>query len=182
MADLARRERARLNALLKRLTRLSAAELAREDLRDRGLSFHAGVPYFEKTLGLFRGLAQSDLRRVPSNYLKIVADHAEQALAQFDAILQFTGEAVEQPGQVRNHMIAEVRDFYRVIYDDVALVVTRSSSQLKHGVRAPWYAGMPLAALMLIVIVVLVGYAYRYTNLGYLAREFLDTLRDLGRE
>jgi hypothetical protein len=47
---------------------------------------------------------------VPSAYLKVVADHAEQSLAQFEAILRFSGEGLANPQEVRNHLIGEVRD------------------------------------------------------------------------
>jgi hypothetical protein len=82
-----RSERSRLKASLKKLDQLKPVALAREDLHPRNLSFRSGLPYFERTLGLFHGLGRGNLAKVPSAYARIVADHAERALTQFEEIL-----------------------------------------------------------------------------------------------
>src|ERR1700682_3742035 len=92
-----RTERSRLKASLKKLHALTPADLVREDLQHCKLSFRGGLPYLERTLGLFRGLGHGKLAKVPSAYLKIVADHAERSAAQFDEILRFTGEGLANP-------------------------------------------------------------------------------------
>jgi hypothetical protein len=179
MASSARNERARLAAALKQLSAIRTADLARDDLRERDLSFRGGLAYFEKTLELFRQLERSNLRQIPSQYLKIVADHAERALAQFHEILRFSGEGVEDPAAVRSHLIGEVRDSYRNIHDDVALVVQRPLSELERSITAPWYAGMPLAALLLAVFAGCVWVAYRFTPAAQMAQDFMHMLRSL---
>ncbi len=179
MASLARNERARLSAALKKIGTIKLADLVRDDLRERDLSFRGGMDYFEKTLDLFRQLERSNLRRIPSQYLKIVADHSERALAQFEEILHFTGEGIEDPAAVRSHLIGEVRDSYRNIHDDIALVIQRPLSELERPLTAPWYAGMPLAGLLLAMFVGCVWVAYRYTPAAQIAEDFLHTLRSL---
>ncbi len=182
MASSARAERARLNASLKKLAEFKTADLAREDLRDRDLSFRGGMLYFEKTLELFRNLERANLRRVPSQYLKIVADHAERVVAQFDEILHFTGEGIEDPAAVRSHLIGEVRDSYRAIHDDIALIIQRPVLELERTMRAPWYAGMPLAVTLLVVFVGCVYVAYRFTPAAQIAQDLLRSLRDLAHQ
>src|ERR1700674_2523000 len=113
MAGSERSERSRLKASLKELGQLRAAALVREDLHARNLSFRGGLPYFERTLGLLHGLGRGNLAKVPSAYVKIVADPAERALTQFEEILRFTGEGLVNPGEVPNHLIAEDRAHYR---------------------------------------------------------------------
>jgi len=174
---------ARLDALvkasLKELGQLRAAALVREDLHARNLSFRGGLPYFERTLGLFHGLGRGNLAKVPSAYVKIVADHAERALTQFEEILRFTGEGLVNPGEVRNHLIAEVRDYYRELHDDVSILVTRPPGQQEHPARAPWYVGAPLAALMLAMFAAGVTAAYHYGLLGYAAQDIIDSLHNI---
>src|SRR5512146_2051741 len=107
MASSERSERSRLKAGLRKLDQIRPAALAREDLEPRNLGFRGGLPYFERTLGLFRALGKGNLAKVPSAYVKIVADHAERALAQFEEILRFTGEGLPNASEVRGHLIAE---------------------------------------------------------------------------
>jgi hypothetical protein len=179
MAGSERSERSRLRASLKKLGQLKPVALVREDLHPRNLSFRNGLPYFERTLGLFRGLGRGNLAKVPSAYVRIVADHAERALAQFDEILRFTGEGLVNPFEVRNHLIAEVRDYYRELHDDVSILVTRPPGQQEHSTRAPWYVGAPLAAIMLAMFAAGVTAAYHYGLLGYAAQDIIDSLHDI---
>jgi hypothetical protein len=181
MAGSERSERARLKTSLKKLHELKPADLVREDLQARNLSFSNGQPYFERTLGLFHGLGHGTLAKVPSAYVKIVADHAEQALAQFEEILRFTGEGLPNPREVRNRLIGEVRDYYRELHDDVSILVSRPPGQQEHPTRAPWYVGAPLAMLMLAMLAAGVAAAYHYGLLGFAAQDIMDSLRDIAR-
>ena len=182
MAGSERSQRARLRASLKNLDLLKPATLVREDLQPRNLSFRGGLPYFERTLGLFRGLGRGNLAKVPSAYLTIVADHAERALAQFDEIMRFTGEDLHDPAEVRNHLIAEVRDYYRELHDDLSILITRPPGQHQHPTRAPWYAGAPLAAILLVMFAAGVTAAYHYGLLGFAAQDILDSLHEVAHQ
>jgi hypothetical protein len=174
-------ERSRLKASLKKLHALKPADLVREDLHHRNLSFHGGLSYFERTLGLFRGLGHGRLGKVPSAYLKIVADHAERSLAQLQEILRFTGEGLENPHDVRNHLIGEVRDYYRQLHDDLSILVTRPPGQLERTTRAPWYAGAPLAILLFAMFAAGVATAYHYGLLSFAAQDIMDSLHEIAR-
>jgi len=81
MAGSERMERSRLKTSLKKLHALKPGDLVREDLRHRGLSFHSALPYFERTLGMFRArLWRGNPAKVPSAYLKIMADQANWSI------------------------------------------------------------------------------------------------------
>lgn len=179
MAGSERSERSRLKAGLRSLEQINPATLARDDLESRNLSFRSGLPYSERTLGLFRALGKGNLAKVPSAYVKIVADHAERALAQFEEILRFTGEGLPNPSAVRGHLIAEVRDSYRELHDDLSLLITAPPGQREHPTSAPWYAGAPLAVIMFAMFAVGVTAAYHYGLLGFAAQDILDSLRSI---
>jgi len=84
------------------------------------ISFRDGRSDFERTLGLFQKVAHANLRQVPSEYLKIVADDACETLARLHEIQSFTGEGVEHPEQMRPALIAAVHDAYPPIYEDLS--------------------------------------------------------------
>jgi hypothetical protein len=177
MAGSERAERSRLKASLKKLHALKPADLAREDLQHRGLSFHSGLRYFERTLQVFRvGLRHGNIAKVPSTHLKIVADHAERSLAQFEEILRFSGEGLANPQEVRNYLIGEVRDNYRKLHEDLSFL-----GQPEYTTRAPWYAAAPLAIFLLAMFATGVAVAYQYGLLGYAAQDIMDLLHRMGR-
>lgn len=179
MAGSEHSERSRLKVGLRKLDQIKPAALVREDLEPRNLSFRGGLPYFERTLGLFRGLRKGNLTKVPSAYARIVADHAERALAQFEEVQRFTGEGLANPVEVRNHLIAEVRDYYRELHDDLSILVTLPPGQQEHPTSAPWYAGAPLAVIMLLMFAAGVTAAYHYGLLGFAAQDIMDSLHDI---
>lgn len=156
------RTRERLGVALTRLAALRPRDLVHPP--HSNTNFRGGLPYFERTLGLFRRLAGEDLRGVPSEYLKIVADDAEQALNQFHEILNFTGDNLENPDKVRGEIITEVRDAYRPIYEDVALIIKTPIEELERIPRA-WSGVMlvvGLAALILGAAAIALEYSSYY--------------------
>ena len=182
MAGFEQTERSRLKTSLRKLHALKPTDLVREDLRQRGLSFHSGLPYFERTLGMFRArLWRGNPAKVPSAYVKIMADHAEQSLAQFEAILRFSGEGLANPQEVRNHLIGEVRDNYRKLHDDLSVLATRPPDQPEHTTRAPWYVGAPLAILLLAMFAGGMAAAYHYGLLDYAVQDITDSLHRVVR-
>lgn len=182
MADSERTERSRLKTSLKKLHALKPADLVREDLRHRGLSFHSGLPYFERTLGMFRArLWRGNLAKLPSTHLKIMADHAERSLAQFEEILRFSGEGLADPQEVRNHLIGEVRDNYREFHDALSFLVIRPPGQPEHTARAPWYVSAPLAILLFAIFAAGMAAAYHYGLLDYAAQDIKDSLHRVAR-
>jgi hypothetical protein len=147
--NLERATRERLGVSLARLAALKPTDLVHPP--HSKASFRGGLPYFQRTLGLFHQLADGDLRHVPSEYLKIVADDAEQALNQLQEILNFSGENLQNPDQVRGELIGEVRDSYRPMYEDIALIVKTPPEQVEHvpSRRTGAMLIMGLAALVL---------------------------------
>lgn len=182
MAASERSEKARLRAILGRLEEFKPADLVREDLRDRNLSFSNGQPYFERTLGLFRELGHGSFAKLPAAYIKILADHAERVRTQFDEILHFTGEGLPNPHEVRNHLVGEVREYYRELHDDLSFLISRPPGHQQRPTRAPWYVGAPLAMLMLAMLVAGAAAAYYYGLVGFAAQDIMDSLRDIARQ
>jgi hypothetical protein len=64
MAGSERTKRSRLKTSLRKLQALKPTDLVHEDLRQCGLSFLSGLPYFERTLGMFRAGFWRSLHRV----------------------------------------------------------------------------------------------------------------------
>ncbi len=179
MSSVERNARARLKASLERLSRIRASDLAREDLKPRNLGFHSGLPYFERTLALFRGLARSGHAKVPSAYLEIVADHAEHAVNQFEEILRFTGDDLVDPYAVRTHLIAEVRDYYRQLHDDLAILITPLPGQAQRTTVAPWYEGAPLAIALFAIFAAGMAAAYHWGLIGFAAQDIVDSIHGI---
>jgi hypothetical protein len=172
-------QRSRLKQALKELAHIKPQDLARNDLRSRNLSFHTGLPYFERTLKLFRSLAGGNLSKVPSTYLSIVADHAERTLTQLGEISRFTGEGLPNAHEVRNHLIAEVRDCYRELHDDIALLIPHPPGQQEHPSRGPWYAGAMLGVTLFAIFAAGLAAAYHYGLIGFAVQDVMDSIRQV---
>jgi len=151
--------RDRLKTSLDQLVKLKSTQLIREDVVGPQLSFRVGIPFFERTLALYRQLANTDLSRVPSAYLEIAANHAEESLSQFQQIEAFDPHGIDRPEQVRNLLVNEVRDAHAAIYEDLSVILVPSRG---HGEKVPRPSGaLPLILLVaLIAGAVIVGYDY----------------------
>ena len=127
--------RERLGVCLMRLAAMPR-DLARPAHSE--ISFHGGLPYpyFERSLGLFGKVGEANPREVPSEYLKIVADDAQETLARLTDIQNFTGEGVEHPEQLRNEMLIDLRDSLAPIYEDVSVIIKQPPAELER-VRKP---------------------------------------------
>jgi hypothetical protein len=177
MSGVERNHRSRLKQVLREIAQIKPEDLAREDLGP--LSFRSGLPYFERTLNLFRSLGSGNLSKVPSAYLNIVADHAERTLGQLGEIARFTGDGLTDASEVRNHLIAEVRDRYRELHDDVALLVAHPPGQQERPLRGPWYAGAMLATAMFTIFAAGLATAYHYGLIGFAVQDVMDSLRQI---
>lgn len=151
--------RDRLKASLDQLVKLKSTQLIREDVVGPQLSFRVGIPFFERTLALYRQLANTDLSRVPSAYLEIAANHAEESLNQFQQIEAFDPRGMDRPDQVRNLLVNEVRDSHTAIYDDLSVLLAPGKG---HSENVPRPTG-PLPGILLVVLIglaLIVGYHY----------------------
>jgi hypothetical protein len=122
-----REVRQRLAICLARLVTFNPTELAH--INRRRATFRKGLPHFERTLSLFRQVAHADLRKVPSDYLNVVADDAEKTLARFREILSFTGEGLENPKEASATMISELRDSYEPLYEKLSPIINTEVSE-----------------------------------------------------
>jgi hypothetical protein len=124
-----REVRQRLAICLARLAAFTPADLAKTGRRRS--SFRKGLPYFERTLSLFRRVAHSNLQRVPPDYLKAIADDAETTLERFREILSFTGKDIEDSKEASAAMISAVRDSYEPIYEKVSPIINAPAGETK---------------------------------------------------
>ena len=141
--------RDRLTTSLDQLIKLKSTQLIREDMVGPQLNFRVGIPFFERTLALYRQLANTDLSRVPSAYLEIAANHAEESLNQFQQIEAFDPHGIDRPEQVRNLLINEVRDAYAPIYEDLSVILVPSHG---HGEKITRPSG-PLPGILLVALI-----------------------------
>lgn len=163
--------RERLKTSLDKLAKLKATDLIREDALGPHLSFRAGIPFFERTLTLYRQLANTNLSRVPSAYLDIAANHAEESLHQFEQIEAFTPEGMDRPEQVRNLLINELRDAHANIYEDLSVILIPSREQAEKVPRA----ASPMPAMLIVVLVLIAAIlGYRYSIYDNLIRDLQD--------
>jgi hypothetical protein len=142
--------RERLGVCLMRLGAMKPHDLAHPP--HSKISFRSGLPYFERSLGLFRKVGETNLREVPSEYLKIVADDAQETLARLTHIQNFTGEGVEHPEQVRIEMLTDLRDSLPPIYEDLSAIIKQPSAELER-VNKPRSGAMLVAAVAVMALV-----------------------------
>jgi hypothetical protein len=154
--------RERLTTCLDKLSKIKSTHLIREEELGPQLNFRAGMPFFERTLTLYRQIANTNLSRVPSEILEIVANHAEESLHQFEQIEAFTPAGIDRPEQIRNLLINDVRDGYAAIYDEVSIILAPSRGQSEKLLREP--SRMPMMTMMtvlaFVVVAALLGYHY----------------------
>jgi hypothetical protein len=175
-----REVRQRLAICLARLVAFNPAELAHSNRRRA--TFRKGLPHFERTLSLFRQVAHADLRKVPADYLNVVADDAEKTLARFREILTFTGEGVENPKEASATLISELRDSYDPLYEKLSPIINTQ-------VNEPNVARIPkrrfalaiaigVAAVALTAVILGAHYAgYFYSPYAGVANKVVSALR-----
>lgn len=115
-----------LKEVLKAFNELKPDQFVRDDLGVE-LNFREGLPYFERTIKLFKDLYHSNIDSLPfkvSNNLKGFADSAFQ---DFQQIKSFSlQQHPNNPADVRNRMINTIRDTYDKYYEYVTPVIAYS--------------------------------------------------------
>lgn len=164
--------RERLGVCLMRLAGMKPHDLAHPP--HSKISFRSGLPYFERTLGLFRQVCATNLREVPSEYLKIVADDAQETLARLTLIQNFTGEGVEHPEKVRSEMLSDLRDSLPPIYEDLSVIIRQPPAELER-VRKPRSAAT-LVATLAVVAVIVAAAAFDYVEYKLFADNILSAI------
>jgi hypothetical protein len=115
------------------------------------------------------------LREVPSQYLKIVADDAQETLARLTYIQNFTGEGVEHPEKVRSEMLTDLRDSLPPIYEDLSVIIKQPPAEIER-VRKPWSAATLLAALAVVAVTVAAVVAFDYREYKLFADNILSAI------
>lgn len=122
-------ERQRLDETLRKLSEITPQSLIRREELGQALSFESGIPFFERTLKLFRDLANCSLDGASYTAIKQLADVASNALTHFNAVKEFSIEKHPQNTiQARDGLIGQVRDYY----DSAFQIVT---PQIAYAVR-----------------------------------------------
>src|SRR5438132_3333906 len=121
-------QRKALQDRLSALENIKPQSLVRGEEIGRELNFEAGVPFFQRTLDLFRSLANSDLNNVPYEVLNQLTSVAQQALDAFQRIQKFSIQQNPQsPAAIRDQLIGQIRDQWYQYYSAVAPVVAYST-------------------------------------------------------
>lgn len=120
-------QRQSLAKILAELAVIKPDDLVREDVLGRDLGFASGLPYFQRTLRLFRDLAEANLDTVPFTRLQQLARVAEGAMTQFQQVKNFSlQQSPQNPTQVRDTLVQQIRDSFDNHFDLVAPVIAYS--------------------------------------------------------
>jgi hypothetical protein len=113
----------RLNKTLGQLSVISPESLVRKEKLGDEINFEPGLPYFKRTLKLFKDLKNSSMDGIPYASLEELNNIGQQALSHFQQILGFTMQQ-NNPLNVRDQLIGQIRDsydsFYKVITPHIA--------------------------------------------------------------
>src|SRR5437016_3224066 len=113
-------QRTALKGLLDQLIGIDPNQLVRADVLGQELSFESGLQVFQRTLGLFKDLAECSLDNVSFETLRELTSHAQQALNQFQQIQKFSvAQNPSNPKQVRDSLIEQLRDHWHSYYSAI---------------------------------------------------------------
>lgn len=173
-----RETRERLSACLAKLNGLKPGDLVREDALGSDFSFRAGHPYFTHTLDLYHHITPRDCANASMEILKIVLDHAEDALHRFEEILSFNPQGVESPAALRNSLIDEVRAAYSPAYEDVALIRRPARGQSER-IGRQWSGQTALAGVIFVMLATAVVVVDHYKLYDLWLGNFGETLHKI---
>jgi hypothetical protein len=113
-------QRASLSAVLEKLNQIRPETLVRREVLGQALSFEAGLPIFERTLGLFRDLSICALDNAPFEVLQQLTNVSEQAFRQFQQIQSFSLEQnPSNPAAQRDSLIDQLRNQWNSYYTTI---------------------------------------------------------------
>lgn len=110
--------------------------------------------------------------------LKIVLDHAEDALHRFEEILSFNPQGVESPAALRNSLIDEVRAAYSPAYEDVALIRRPARGQSER-IGRQWSGQTALAGVIFVMLATAVVVVDHYKLYDLWLGNFGETLHKI---
>ena len=119
-----------LRSELGKLNSLDANELVRADELGQDSDFQDGLPYFQRSLRLFRDLSEVNLDMLSNRRLQSLSSAAQEArklLSEFEDSPLSTHPKTRS--QHRNHLIHRLRHLYNSWYTEVAPVIAYSAWQ-----------------------------------------------------
>ena len=116
--------RAELKSVLRRLASINAADLVRDKDLGPGLNFESGVIFFSRTLKLFNSIKETDLEDLPHETINQTLNVANATAERFRQVQEFTlAQNPNNPIEVRNQLITQLRDSYDGVFRIVSPVV-----------------------------------------------------------
>lgn len=115
-----------LKESLNKLTQIKAEDLGRSRELGIKINFEEGIPLFERTLKLFRDLAECNFDNVPVGILDSLKQSADQALGMFDQIRNFSHE-VPNPRQARDQIVKNIEEHYPKHFSKVYPIIAYST-------------------------------------------------------
>lgn len=117
-----REAKERLDTALESVAATDPEALIRSEELGSSFDFRDGVPYFRRVIDLFSELRSVSLDFASHTELTRLADVASQANSLFNQVQTFDPNQ-QNPAQVRDQLVAQVRDAYDGYYDVVAPAV-----------------------------------------------------------
>ncbi|MBI5408494.1 MAG: hypothetical protein HZA14_03920 [Nitrospirae bacterium] len=115
-----------LKDVLTGLTKINPKDLVRVDDLGKDFNFESGLQTFERTLKLFYALYESNLDNISHNILKNLLSQAKDAHSKLNAIQTFSPAQQQNPLNVRNELINQIRDAYDGYFSIVSPVIAYS--------------------------------------------------------
>lgn len=114
-----------LRKILNKLSETKAENLGRRDELGSTINFQERIPIFERTLKLFRDLAECNFDNLPVSVLNSLKQSAEQALRTFDEVKNFNLE-VQNPRQIRDQIINNIESQYSNHFNKLSPIIAYS--------------------------------------------------------
>lgn len=114
------KEYQKLRQVLDSLKAINPESLVRTDVLGKDLNFEAGLPVFQRTLGLFHDLSECNLENFPFETLNQIWGQANDALTLFQQIQNFSLQQHPQnPVQARDSLVTQLRDKWHQYYQHI---------------------------------------------------------------
>jgi hypothetical protein len=98
---------------LEQLTEIDISSLVRKEELGTQMNFESGLPFFERTLRLYRELSRVDLSTCSYQSLSTLRDRARDTIAKFTQIREFTFAKFPTNSEThRDNFINAIRDSY----------------------------------------------------------------------
>jgi len=115
-----------LRSSLEKLLQITPESLVRTDELGSTFDFSDSTDVFDRTLGLFRDLQESELDKVPVNKLKQLSQQAQDALNKFQRIQDFDPTGQQNPTQTRNQLVQDIANSHNQYFEQLAPVISFS--------------------------------------------------------